>query len=111
MICCVGFAPTITLCIQDITFISLPHFFAVLLKCLVANRMHDLEYFYSVQASFFSLSFRLVLWSKYNVIDPSCFFLSQPFNSNCFKVTIDGEIPEWFPSSLATELGRTPVSL
>jgi hypothetical protein len=33
---------------------------------------------------------------------------------NCFKVTfggLHGEIPEWFPSSLATELGRMPVSL
>ena len=33
---------------------------------------------------------------------------------NCFKVTIDwshGEIPERLSNSLATELGRTPVSL
>ena len=36
----------------------------------------------------FTLSFRFVLWSNYNVVDPSSSFLSQPLNSNCFKVNI-----------------------
>jgi hypothetical protein len=35
--------------------IALITFLALLLQCLVGNRLHVLEYLYSVQASFFSL--------------------------------------------------------
>ena len=49
VVCCVGFAPNVTLCIQDMQFISLPHF---LQFYFIANRMHVLKWFYSVQASF-----------------------------------------------------------
>jgi hypothetical protein len=56
-------------------------FFAVLLQCPVANRMHILEYVYYLQGSlFFTLSFRLLSWSNYNVVDPSSVLLSQPLN-------------------------------
>ena len=64
-------------------------FFSVLLQCLVSNRKHVSECFYSVQASFYSIRHlyyycgvttmmlihpQLVLWSNYNVVDPSSVF-------------------------------------
>jgi hypothetical protein len=51
-------------------------------------------------------------FSPHCAVDPSfSFLLSQPCNIvNWFKITF-GEIPEWFPSCPATELGRSPVTL
>ena len=50
-------------------------FLAVLLLCLVANRMQVLEYFlFCTGFLLFTLSTKLVLWSNYNVVDPSSVF-------------------------------------
>ena len=77
--------------------------------------MHVLEYLYSVQASFFSLC-QLGYYcgvTKMLLIHPQFSPITAIKLCNCFKVTIGphGEIPEQFPSSPATELGRTHVSL
>ncbi|KAK6294849.1 hypothetical protein J4Q44_G00340750 [Coregonus suidteri] len=81
--CCVGFAPNITLFIQDIKLISLPIFFCSF--TLVPSCKQDACFGVLVFCTgflLFTLSFRLVLWSNYNVVDPaSVFLLSQPFNS------------------------------
>ena len=74
--------------------------------------MHVLEYVSFCRGFLlFTLSIRLVLWSNYNVAEPSSVSPIIAIKiGNCFKVTTGlGEILERFPSSLATELGRTPV--
>jgi hypothetical protein len=43
-------------CLLEMIFPMLS-FFAVLLQCLIENRIHVLEYLYSVQNSFFSLCY------------------------------------------------------
>jgi hypothetical protein len=70
--CCVGFSPNSALYSgHEVNIFAT--FFAVLLY-LIANRMHVLEYFYSIEASFVSL--RFVLWRNCNV-DPSSVFSHQ----------------------------------
>ena len=53
----------------------------------------------------FALSFRSVLWSNYNVVDPSPAFSYNIKLCSCNKVInwLHGEIPEGFPSSPANK--------
>ena len=52
MTCCGGYGLNIMLCVRDKKLISLPHFMQYVFSAFVTNRMHVLEYFNSVQASF-----------------------------------------------------------
>ena len=114
--CCVGFAPNITLCIQGIKFISLPHLLQFYFSALLHTACTFCNIFYSVQVSFFSVC-HLGYYcgvATMLLIHPQFSPITAIKLCNCFKVTINwshGEIPERFPSSLSTELGWTPVSL
>jgi hypothetical protein len=73
----VGFAPNITLLIQDKKFMYLPIYLQYYFS---ANRMHVLEYFlFCTGFLLFTLSFMLLLRSN-DVVDPSS-ILSQPLKS------------------------------
>ena len=97
--CFVGFALNITLCIQDIQLFY--SWITILLQRLITNRVHVLEYLYSVQASFFSLchlcSFSGV--TTRSLIHPPLSLITTIKLCNCFKVSI-GLMVKSLPSFL-----------
>ena len=81
VMCSIGFVPNIALCIQDKKVIAWPHFFAAftLLPCCKEDACF--LFFFCTGFLLFVLSIKLVLWSKYSVVDPTHCLLSPPLNS------------------------------
>ena len=107
--CFIGFVPNITFCPKHNMVIALPHF---LQFTLVAYCKQDACFgIFGLCAGFllFSLSISIVEVTTILLIHPQ---LSEPLNSDTESHHWPhGEIPEPLPSSLVTELGRTPVTL
>ena len=94
--CCIGLSSNIILYMQDKKLIAQTHFLQYYFSALLQTKCMFWNIFCT--GFLFTLPIWLVLWSNYNVVDPFS-LLSQPINSNCWR----------FPSSPATELGRTSI--
>ena len=74
VICCNGFAPNIILCILDKKLIALPHFCRISLVPRCKKNACFEIFVFCTGFLLFTLSIRLVLWSNYNIVDPSSVF-------------------------------------
>ena len=71
VMCCIVFAPNITLSIDDKKWIALPHVLQYDFSTLLQTGCMFCNVFLLYRIPSFHLSIRLVLWSNYNVVDPS----------------------------------------